>query len=215
MNDDWRVQVTCPTAAAAVSLGETLRDGEFQHEMQDAAGDRVIVSVDDHELFLYAGTRAQAERAADAVKALVTSSGLSVRTELRRWHPVSEEWIDADLPLPESESALAAEHAEAIERERAESSSLSFSEYEVRVGTGSHRETLELADRLRQEGIPCLRRWRYLLIGAADEDAANALAQRVRAIAPAGSTVEVEASLATVAAEAPPNPFAVFGGLGG
>src|SRR5580692_9991787 len=126
MNDDWRVQVTCPTTATAASLNETLREGEFQHNMQDSAGERVVVSLDGHELFLYAGTRQQAERAAEAVKAAVARSGVSVRTELRRWHPVSEEWIDADLPLPESEAALAAEHDELIAEEDQEQSHLDY-----------------------------------------------------------------------------------------
>ncbi len=215
MNDDWRVQVTCPNTATAERLGDALREGEFQHSMRDAAGDRVVVSVDAHELFLYAGERPQAERAAEAVKSAASDQGLTVRTELRRWHPVSEEWVDADLPLPVDEAALAAEHAALIERERAESANLKFSEFEVRVRTGSHRETLELADKLREEGLSCLRRWRYLLIGAADEDAANALADHLRELAPADSRIEVEASVTAVAADTPPNPFAVFGGLGG
>ncbi|HEX3803014.1 MAG TPA: hypothetical protein VHV75_09260 [Solirubrobacteraceae bacterium] len=215
MNDDWRVQVTCPTTATAANLAELLRDGGFEHSMQDAAGERVIASLDGHELFLYAGTRAQAEKAAEAVKALAAPSGVSIRTELRRWHPASEEWADADLPLPESERAVAEEHAELIAEEREESQSLHFSEYEVRVGTQSHRDTLELAGKLRADGIPSLRRWRYLLIGTADEDAAKALAERIRTIAPAGSTIEVEASLREVEQETPANPFAIFGGLGG
>lgn len=214
MNDDWRVQVTCPTTAIAANLNELLRAGDFQHDLQDAAGERVIVSLDGEELFLYAGTRAQAERAAETVKSLVAPSGANVRTELRRWHPVSEEWIDADLPLPESEAALAAEHAEMIARERAEQSELDYAEWEVRVSTDSHRETVELAERLRQEGIASLRRWRYLLVGAADEDAARALAERIRTVAGIGAKIEVEASSAAVEAQTPNNPFAVFGGLG-
>jgi hypothetical protein len=214
MNDDWRVQVTCPTGATAADLGEQLRAGEFQHNLQDTAGERVVVSVDGHELFLYAGTRAQAQRAAEAVRSLAASSSVTVRTELRRWHPVSEEWVDADLTLPESQSAVAAEHAEVIAAEDEEQAHLRHSEYEVRVGTGSHRATLELADALRQQGIPCLRRWRFLLVGAADEDAANALAERIRALAPADAKIQVEASYDTVLAEGPANPFAVFGGLG-
>jgi hypothetical protein len=215
MNDDWRVQVTCPTTATAASLGEALREGELQHNMQDAAGERVVVSVDGHELFVYAGTRPQAEQAAEAVKAFMAKSNLSVRTELRRWHPVSEEWIDADLPLPDSERAVAAEHAELIAQEDAEEAELGYAEWEVRIDTGSHRETLDLAHTLRDQGIPYLRRWRYLLIGATDEDAAKAVAERVRAIAPADCTIAVEASARTVEDEQPPNPFSVFGGLGG
>lgn len=215
MNDDWRVQITCPTTATAASLSEALREGELEHDMQDAAGARVVVSLDDHELFLYAGTRPQAERAAEAVKAFVAKSHLSVRTELRRWHPASEEWVDADLPLPDSERAAAAEHAELIAQEDEEQSHLNYAEWEVRIDTGSHRETMALAHTLRADGVPYMRRWRYLLIGAADEDAANTLAERVRAIAPADSKVSVEASAKTVEDEQPPNPFAVFGGLGG
>lgn len=214
MNDDWRVQVTCPTSAAADKLGEQLRGGEFQHNMQAAAGERVVVSVDEHELFLYAGTRAQAERAAEAVRSLVAGAGVTARTELRRWHPLSEEWVDADLPLPESEAAAAAEHAELIEQEDEEQSHVEYAEWEVRASTSSVHETAALAKKLRQEGIPCLRRWHFLLIGAADEDAAKALAERVRALAPADVTIEVEGSYDEALAEAR-NPFAVFGGLGG
>jgi hypothetical protein len=214
MNDDWRVQVTCPTTATAANLSELLREGDFQHGLQDAAGERVVVSVDGHELFLYAGTRAQAERAIEAVKSLISSSGVTVRTELRRWHPVSEQWIDADLPLPDSESAIAAEHAEMIAAEREEQTSLNYAEWEVRVSTGSHRETLELADKLRQDGIPSLRRWRFLLVGAADEDSAKALAERIGGVAGPEAKVEVEASYKSVEAEVGTNPFAIFGGLG-
>jgi hypothetical protein len=214
MHDDWRVQVTCPTTATAANLSELLREGDFQHSLQDAAGERVVVSVDGHELFLYAGDRAQAERATDAVKSLIASSGVSVTTELRRWHPVSEQWIDADLPLPESESAVAAEHSDMIARERAEQADVKYAEFEVRVSTPSHRETLELADKLRQEGLTCLRRWRFLLLGAADEDSANALAERVRAIAGPEVTVETEGTYQTVEDAIGFNPFAVFGGMG-
>ncbi|MCL2418357.1 MAG: hypothetical protein FWD04_03630 [Conexibacteraceae bacterium] len=215
MNDDWRVKVTCQNSPAAAKLGEQLGGGEFEHDMQGAAGERVIVSVDGPELFLYAGTREQAERATAAVQALATRSGASVDTELRRWHPAADEWVDPDVPLPAGADAVAAEHAELIAEERQESESLHASEYEVRVSTHSHRDTVELARTLGADGIPCLRRWRYLLIGAADEDAAKALANRIRMIAPEGSTIEVEATLAEVAAETPANPFSVFGGLGG
>jgi hypothetical protein len=214
MNDDWRVQVTCPTEADASSLNELLRAGDFQHELSSAAGERVIVSLDGRELFLYAGSRAQADTAAQAVRSLLQRSGATTNLELRRWHPVAEDWVDADLPLPESEAAISAEHGETVTREREEQAGLKYPEYEVRVSTDSHRETVELADRLEQSGITCLRRWRFLLIGATDEDAAQALAERVRGLAGHEARVQVEATYTTVAAEVGTNPFAVFGGLG-
>jgi hypothetical protein len=215
MNDDWRVQVTCPTTATAANLGELLRDGDFQHELDEAAGERVVASIDGNEVFLYAATRPQAEKAADAIKALVAPSGISIRTELRRWHPGSEEWADADLPLPATEAEAAAEHAELIARERAESAAMHESEYEVRVESHSHRDIVALANRLRDEGIHSVRRWHFLLVGVDDEQAAAALAERIRGEVPAGSTVTVEASFVAVEAGVPGNPFAVFGGLGG
>jgi hypothetical protein len=116
--------------------------------------------------------------------------------------------------MPDSESAIAAEHAEMIAAEREEQTSLNYAEWEVRVSTDSHRETLELADKLRQDGIPSLRRWRFLLVGAADEDTAKALAERIRAVAGPGAKVEVEASYKSIEAEVGTNPFAIFGGLG-
>ncbi|HET9094599.1 MAG TPA: hypothetical protein VFN36_05880 [Solirubrobacteraceae bacterium] len=214
MNDDWRVHVTCPTTATAAELGELLRTGEVQHELEAAAGQRVIVSLDGRELFLYAGTREQAERATAAVGSLVARSGLTVQTDLRRWHPVAEEWVNADAPLPLSEADRAAEHAELIEQQHREQAELRYAEWEVRVSTASHRETVELADALRAAGIPALRRWRFLLVGAADKDAARTLAQRIEALAPGEAHIEVEASYPTIEAEVGPNPFAVFGGLG-
>jgi 3-oxoacyl-(acyl-carrier-protein) synthase len=58
-----------------------------------------------------------------------------------------------------------------------------------------------------------------VVVAASDEDTAKALAERIRAEAPPGSTVTAEASVAEAVAEAPLatpfSPFAVFGGLGG
>lgn len=215
MNDDWRVQITSPTTATAANLGELLRDGDFKHELDAAAGDRVVASIDAHEIFLYAGTREQAEQAADAVKALAASSGIALESELRRWHPVAEEWVDADAPLPTGDAELAAEHAGLIATEDQQSAALHESEWEVRVESHSHRDIVALAKRLRDEGIPNVRRWHFLLVGAPDEDAAAKLAERIRAEIPEGSTVSVEGSYDAAQAEMPPNPFAVFGGLGG
>ena len=68
---------------------------------------------------------------------------------------------------------------------------------------------------VRHRRIPYLRRWRYVLTGAADEVAAQQLAERLERDAPLGSRITVEGTAAAVRDESPPNPFAVFGGLGG
>jgi hypothetical protein len=71
------------------------------------------------------------------------------------------------------------------------------------------------SEQLREEGLPAVHRWRYLPVGATDEDNAKALAERIRDAAPAGSRVAAEGTWAAAYAERPPNPFAVLGGLGG
>jgi hypothetical protein len=215
MNDDWRVRVICPTTATAVALSEELRSGSVEHELANSAGERVIVSVEQHELFLYASTRDQAEKAADAIKRLAATAGVSVSSELRRWHPIAEEWEDPQSPLPATTAEVSAEYAEETERERAESAAMHFSEFEVRVQCPSHSDVVALAATLRAEGIPSLRRWHYLLIGLPDEASADALAKRITPELPAGSTVETEATVRAVEAETPGNPFAIFGGMGG
>jgi hypothetical protein len=215
MSDDWRIRATLTSDARAAELGELLNQGGVDHELATAAGDRVVVSVDDHEVFLYASSREQAERGAEALGKLAGDRRWEITSELRRWHPVAEEWEDPDAPLPSSDTATEQEHAELIAQERLDSKRAGYSQWEVRVQCASHSDTVQLAHRLRSEGIPYLRRWRYVLIGATDEESSAALAERLSAEAPPGSTVTAEASLAAIDDETPANPFAVFGGLGG
>jgi hypothetical protein len=215
MNDDWRIRATVATHDRARELGELLNQGSVDHDLATTAGERVIVSVDEHEVFLYTSTREQAQLASDTLRKLAGDRGWEIVTELRRWHPAAEEWEDPDAPLPSTDAAVEQEHAELIARERAESDTVGFAEYEVRVDCASHRDTVELSHRLRSEGIPYVRRWRYLLIGASDEESAAVLAERISSEVPAGCKVTAEASLAAINEELPPNPFAVFGGLGG
>ncbi|MBV8712907.1 MAG: hypothetical protein JOY56_14060, partial [Solirubrobacterales bacterium] len=139
-----------------------------------------------------------------------------VELELKRWHPEAEEWEDPEKPLPTSDAERAAEHARLIERERDETAERGYAEYEVKVHCSSHRDTVKLADWLREEGLPIAQRWKYLLVGASDEDAANALAERLRAEAPPGATVTAEVSQRVAWDDDPGRgSFAMFGGLGG
>lgn len=216
MSDDFRVKVTLPDRPDATWLGERLASGELEHGLAPGAAGRIAVSVDrdDREVFLYADSREGTEAAAAAVRSLLASAGKTAEIELRRWHPTAEEWEDVEVPLPASPAEDAAEHARLVEQERTESAAWGAAEYEVRVQCPSHRDTVELSERLSDEGLHPVRRWRYLLLGASDEDSAQALADRLVSEVPAGATVTVEASLAAVAHETPFNPFAVFGGLG-
>jgi hypothetical protein len=216
MSDDWRLQVGLFDDGAARELTERLAAERLGEGVENAFGDQLIVSVDGPNVFCYAGERARAEVAAEVIRTIAAERGWDVELELKRWHPTAEEWEDADVPLPTSDAERAAEHAQRVAKEREESAERGYAEYEVRVQCSTHRETVELADRMRDEGLPVLRRWRYLLVGASDEDAANALAERLRGEAPPGSTVVAEVSQRAAWDEDPARgSFAVFGGLGG
>jgi hypothetical protein len=63
VNDDWRVQVDFHEEGDARALTERLDAQQLEHDLSDAFHDRVVVSRDGARVFLYAGTRDQAEGA--------------------------------------------------------------------------------------------------------------------------------------------------------
>jgi hypothetical protein len=215
MNDDWRLQIDAEDEGSGASLSERLDAEELEHELSAAFQDRLIVSRDGARLFVYAGTRQGAEQARDLIAKLAGEHGWKLDLSLTHWHPEAEEWEDPDLPLPESDAARVAEHAELIAAERRRLEETGEPEFEVRVDLPSHRDAAHFAELLRAEGLPAVRRWKYLVVGATDEDGARALATRLEGEAPPGSRVTVEGSGQVAYAERPANPFAVFGGLGG
>jgi hypothetical protein len=214
MNDEWRLRIDVGEPGQARSLSERLGAAELEHELSRAFGDRLIVSVDGPRLFVYAGTRRQAEQAGELIAGLGRAHEWEAEATLSHWHPEAERWEDPDLPLPDGDAARLAEHAKLIAAERAEAAA-GEPEFEVRLDFASHGDAARFAEVLRAEGLPAVRRWKYLVVGAADEDSARALAARLESEAPGGSEVAVEGSGQVAWAERPPNPFAVFGGLGG
>jgi hypothetical protein len=221
MSDDWRVRAVLAEEREARELAERLAAFDSEHDLKTSFSDRVVVSQDGAEVFCYADTREQAEAAKRAVSSLAAEHGWRLSTELRHWHSVVEEWEDPDQPLTDTDSERAVEHAELIEHERQESQAQGFPDFEVRVRCPSRQDAQRLAAQLGSEGIANVHRWHFVVVGAPDEDSANALAERIRTEAPRGSEVTAETSVQEITAEAPEvatpynNPFAVFGGLGG
>ena len=78
-------------------------------------------------------------------------------------------------------------------------------DWEVRVELPSHRAMGELAERLEGEGLPVLRRWRYLLVGALTEEGALEMASRIEDEGPDGTRARVEPTMS-----APTHPLFVF-----
>jgi hypothetical protein len=215
MNDDWRLQVDLREEDHARALTEHLDARQLQHDLSEAFHDRVIVTRDGARVFLYAGAREQVERARDAIDADARQHGWQLDLDFRHWHPSAEEWEDPEKPLPENDAAKLAEREELMMREREETAKRGYPEFEVRADLPSHHDAVGLSEQLRKEGLPAVHRWRYLLVGATDEDSAKALAERIQNEAPAGSRVKVEGTWAAAYADRSPNPFAVLGGVGG
>jgi hypothetical protein len=215
VNDDWRFEVDLDEESHLGHLLERLEARELEHDLSEAFQDRVIVSRDGDRVFLYAGTREQLEKAAALVDGLAQEHDWSLRSELRRWHPLAEDWEDPDAPIPDDEAERRAEHERLMATERREAEQRGHPEFEVRVDFPSRREAAATDEKLRAEGLPTVHRGRYLLVGASDEDSARALAERLESEVPADSEVKVEGTWQAAYDERPPNPFAIFGGLGG
>ncbi|HTU94476.1 MAG TPA: hypothetical protein VMF14_01470 [Solirubrobacteraceae bacterium] len=215
MNDDWRVRVDVRDDGLARSITEQLNADELEHDLNAAFHDRIVLSVDGPVLFAYAGSREQAQRAADLVGRLATEHKRDVTIEVAHWHPVSEEWESPDEPEPVTAADAEHEREERVEDEREESAEQGYPDFEVRVQLHSRHDASELSHRLDSEGIAHVHRWSYLLIGATDEDSAQALAERLRGEAPPGSEVVVEQNRRVVYEHRPFNPFTFLGGLGG
>jgi hypothetical protein len=214
MADDFRLTVDFDDEGDGTQLVEWLAALRLEGDERERFGDRVVVSRDGPRVFLYADAATPLEAAELAVNDELAERGAGARLSLERWHPVEQAWRDADEPLPESADEIEAERGRQQAREAAHSRETGYAEWEVRVELPTHEETAALADRLESEGIPVVRRSTFLLAGAANEDDARALAERLRGELPAAARIEVEAGGGMVWEVMPQNPFAFFGGLG-
>jgi hypothetical protein len=192
MAEDFRVTVTFPDEAGAASLAATAAEHELEDEARRKLGAGISVSADGPNVFLYADTREAADGAKGIVEAILAQEGGKAAISLDRWHPLAEEWEPADAPMPETEAEREAEHEKLEAQDTADSLASGYAEWEVQVALPNHGDAVELAERLESEGMPVTRRWKHLIVGADDEDDANALAARLREEAPAGSELTVE-----------------------
>jgi hypothetical protein len=214
MNDDWRVRVELHDNGFAHRLGQSLQAEELQSDLRRSFADRVVISVDGAEMFLYAADRPQAEAAQQVVQRIASEHGWTLETELRHWHPVAELWEDPDNPEPTTASQERTEAQIRNAGERRESAEEGYPAIEVRVTCRSRHEAVELSERLDREGIANVHRWAWVLIGARDEEDGNAIARRLREELPAAE-ITVESNLRAVWDSRPGNPFAWLGGLAG
>ena len=194
MADDWRIRIKIEDEQAPgllERLGFELGD-EASELAQELEKRRLAVSYDDDEVFVYAGSRVEAERARAVIQAELRDLGIAAVTgPVEHWLENQERWDDE----PPDETW------EEDELERG------YAPWEVRISCESHRAARELAEQLEQEGSSVERRWRHLIVGTASKEEADALAARLHG--------EVEPGGELVWETVPGNPFAIFGGLGG
>ena len=194
MSDDWRIRVELPQASHAETLlgrlGLDLGSDEAKRLAKELEGHRLAVSNDEDTVFIYAESQAQTETARAIVEAELAEEEIVGELHVERWLPEQERWSDE----PPQET---------WEREELDRG---FAPWEVRVERDSHEEAEELADSLERDGYDVVRRWHFVIVGAASEEEARELAKRLHGEAEPGGEVVWEV--------APKNPFAVFGGLG-
>jgi hypothetical protein len=192
--DDWRIRIEIEDEQAPgllERLGFALSD-EASELAQELEKRRLAVSYDDDEVFVYASSRAEAERARAVIQAELRDLGIAAVTgPVEHWLEDEDRWDDE----PPDETW----EEEELER--------GYAPWEVRITCESHRAARELAEQLDQEGYSVERRWRHLIVGTASKEEAEALAARLHG--------EVEPGGELVWETVPGNPFAIFGGLGG
>jgi len=191
--DDWRVTVTFRDEADVQQAARSVREHEVEDDVRSRLGHRVAMSVDDPAVFLYAGTEDTAREADRVVREVLAQHQLSAEFTLDRWHPLEEEWEDVSVPMPDTAEQRAAEHQRLVAAETRDSLAAGQAGWEVRVELLSHRQAVELAERLQAEGHPVTRRWKYLVVGANNEDDASALAEAIGQEIPAKASVRIQA----------------------
>ena len=211
MNDDWRLQIDFQEDGRADAMIDRLDARELEHDLSEAFHDRVIVSGEGATVFLYAGDREQAESARAFVEAYAQREEEELTIDFRRWHTLADEWMPADEPLPAEAAERAAEIQLRIAEERKLCEEQGYPEWEVRIDFPTRGDADEFAERFREKGLPVVERWRYVLLGAADENGAQELGELSRAEAPAGSKVAVQGTWGDIYKDKLRSPFAIFG----
>jgi hypothetical protein len=189
--DEWRVEVALDKEQQGESLGERLHAAQLDDEARKRLGGSVIVTRDGRFLFLYAWHEESAREAERVARDLMEQDKLTGQVRLMRWHPVAEEWKNADEELPDEDAEVAAEMREAEQAGREELREGGEYPWEVMIDLPHLRDTLAVANKLRGEGLPVKRRFRYLLVGAETEDDAIELGKRLEGEVPEGSHVGI------------------------
>ncbi len=187
-SDDWRVTIS---VSGQVQRSFSVR--QVEGDIRRQVGRDIAVGAGDAEIFLYAGTESAARGAERSARDVLARHGITAaESALHRWHPIEEQWEDPDVPMPQTTAERQAEHQRLADAQTAESLATGIAQWDVRVDLGSHHQAVTLARKLEREGRVIVRRWKFLTVGARNEDEARELAEQIRRDAPPDATVTVE-----------------------
>ena len=187
-DDDWRVTLS----VSQPQTGQVLR--ELEEDIRGQVGRDIGVGAGEAQIFLYAGTETAAGQAEQIARDVLARHGITAGSAVHRWHPIEERWETPDVPMPQTAAERQAEHERLVDAETAEALATGKAQWEVRVELGSHRQAVALGRKLEGEGRAIVRRWRFVLVGAGNEDEARELADQLRREVPADAAVKVELS---------------------
>jgi hypothetical protein len=165
--EEWRLVFDAP--ANADGLDEVIGDA-----LASACPDVDIHRRDRGDVAVYAYSEPAVREAGTTVERGLDRLGIPFTSELKRWNPGEERWQDPRLPVAPPSRRLGPEWLD-----------LDDLGWEVRLRLDGRRATAELAESLREEGLPTITDgWKRLTVGAADEEAARSLADDLRLRSP-------------------------------
>src|SRR5579859_2088683 len=195
MADDWRIHIELAEEEHASGLFERLGrelGAEARELAQELEHERLAVSRDGNELFVYASSWPAADKAHAVIAAELRELGIEGHeSRVEHWLENEERWDDE----PKGETW----EEEELDR--------GYAPWEVRIQSTSRAEADALAAKLEAEGYKPARMFDYVIAGCRSKEDAEALAKRLHG--------EVEPGGELVYEVTPGNPFAIFGGLGG
>ena len=191
-SSDWRVTISLADEAHAEQARQSFSEQEVEDDVRLRLGRNIAVGAGDSQMFLYAGTENAAREAEQVAQDVLADHGIEAEFAVHRWHPIEEEWESPDVAMPRTEAERQAEHQRLEDAETAESVATGTAQWQARVELPSHREAVALAAKLDGTGRTVVRRWKFLVVGANNEDDARELADQIRGEAPPGATVTAE-----------------------
>lgn len=173
MGDDWRVCI-------AFGYLWRLKSGRraLISALESRLGDQVTVSATNNSIFLYAGSAAAAEQAAQVAGEVLARLDVSAPVLTERWSPWENQWRDAaEDPSADvtAERQLLDDYRKQQAREL--SARTGWPDWHVRADLPSRREAVALAGQLAAQGWRVRPHGRRLIAGADCEEDAQALVQ--------------------------------------